>query len=796
MQKNADIHDVQTILEQMTLSEKAALVNGATFFGMNGVERLGVPELMLLDGGTGINFEQLFGDFFSKEEIAAESTNGMTGSTTLTRVIEDYYHPERFNEEEKKVYEWIKERLCRLTGIEYSPGCFPSGILLGATFDPDTVRQMGTALGKEAKLFGINILLGTPNVNIHRDPLGGRLFEGYSEDPYLVSKLAPELVKGVQGTGVAANVKHFAANNQETNRVGINETISARALQEIYLQGFKACVREGKVKTVMSAYNAINGTPCSENRWLLTETLRDEWGFDGVVVSDWGAVYHPVEALSAGNDLAMPGPISGKPIADAVENGSLEEEVLDTAVKRILSLIKFCTNCGERKAELDFDALREETTKAAYEAAVSGIVMLKNEGQLYPLSQSAASVLLTGSAANELMQCGSGSAGITTDRTSDLAETLRRNLTGADVKVCSAYEELKREIEKNGTAHVIYVAKLGGMEGNDRVDMLLAEDDRRELKRLISLKETSSFALTLVLNVCGPVDISEYEDAIDALFVCFLPGMEGAHAIGDIMTGKRYPSGKLPLSFPRHYEDTPTFLNFPGEGKEVNYGEGIYIGYRYYDKKKIAAKYPFGSGLTYTSFEISDFTLEKEIFEKELRGHLILKNTGERDGAQVVQIYISDPVSTLPKPIKELKYFKKVHLKAGESKKLEFVLSEQDFASFDPDYGMFIAEEGDYDIIAAFSSGEKDEQARKRVYLKNKNQYSYGLHTTVKVLYEKAELKEALTELWDANGWDWQIIESNYQYTSNRQLCAIFPKEAKKESIDKFLEQTTEVKHN
>lgn len=246
-------NEIESITSQMTLDEKAALVNGATFFGLNSVERLGVPSLMTLDGGTGINFEQLFGDFYSKEEIKAESTNGMMGSSVLANVIENYYHPERLSGEETEVYNWIKTRLLALTGEEYSPACFPSGMLLGASFDPEAVYEMGVALGKEASLFGIDILLGTPNVNIHRDPLNGRLFEGYSEDPYLVSALAPQLSKGVQEAGVAANVKHFAANNQETNRVGINESISARALQEIYLPGFKACVQEGGVKTVMSA---------------------------------------------------------------------------------------------------------------------------------------------------------------------------------------------------------------------------------------------------------------------------------------------------------------------------------------------------------------------------------------------------------------------------------------------------------------------------------------------------------------------------------------------------------------
>ncbi len=783
-------YDIEKIISEMTLSEKAALVNGATFFGTSAVDRLGIPALMLLDGGTGINFEQLFGDFLSKEEIAAESTNGMVGKGSLARVIEDYYHPEKLNDEEKELRGWIEERLDAITGKAYSPACFPSGILLGATFDPEVVHSMGNALGREARLFGIHILLGTPNINIHRDPLGGRIFEGYSEDPYLISRLAPELVKGVQEMGVAANVKHFAANNQETNRVGINETISARALQEIYLPGFRACVTEGKAKTVMSAYNRINGVPCSENKWLLTDTLRDEWGFEGMVVSDWGAVYNPVSALRAGNDLAMPGPISGAPIEEAVRKGDLTMETLDTAVRRILKLISFCTDNTNGYKVNDLDIVYEESTKAAYNAAAAGIVLLKNENSLYPL-ENGGNILITGSGSRELAACGTGSAGITTDRTSDLAETISEALTDSHIKVYDFIHE--KAIEEK--TDVIFVASVNGMEGNDRADMLLSSSDRENLARLCRLRESLGFTLTLVLNVCGPVDISEYESEIDAVFVCFLPGMEGAHALGDIMTGKTYPSGKLPLSFPKRYEDAPTFLNFPGEGNEVNYGEGIYVGYRYYDKKKIKPAYPFGFGFSYTTFSLEGLTLDCDEFENEITGHVTVRNTGSREGAEVVQIYISDPVSTLPKPVKELKFFEKVRLDAGESRVIDFTLSQSDFASFDTDYGMWLSEEGDYDIIAATSSDPGDEHQRVRVYLKTRNQYTYGVNTSVKVLYEKEELQKLLCKLWSDNSWDWQIVESNYQYTSSRKLFEIFPSEPTKDSLESFASAAEKVRH-
>ncbi|MDE6760466.1 MAG: glycoside hydrolase family 3 C-terminal domain-containing protein [Lachnospiraceae bacterium] len=789
--------NILDIVEKMTLEEKAALVNGATFFGMAQIERLGIPRLQLLDGGTGMNFEQLFGDFYSQLEKDTNSTNGMMGSTTLTKVIENYYTPDKLQGEEKEVYQWIKTNLEERVGSDYAPGCFPSGMLLGATFNKKIVHAIGQALGAEARLFGVDILLGSPNVNIHRDPLNGRLFEGYSEDPCLVSQLAPELVKGVQEYNVAANVKHFAANNQETNRVGINETISERALHEIYLPGFKACVKEGQVQTVMSAYNGINGTPCTENYWLLTKELRENWGFEGSVISDWGAVYHPVEAIQAGNDLAMPGPISAEPIIEAVGEGKLSEEVLNQAVERLLRTIQYCrqdvlgqkqevrigectvplTKASDGKQVFLTDALLEATRKAAYEAAVEGIVLLKNEKRAFPLKKDE-KILLLGSGSERLLECGTGSAGIHTNRTSDLVEELRTVLGSDSVIVhsdCSFISDDENYLDKNGVGHIIYIAKVGGMEGNDRKDLELEKEDLEQLLQLKCLKKQYSFRLTLVLNVCGPIDFSEVSDALDAVFVCFLPGMEGGHALADLMTGKRNPSGKLPLTFPKHYEDTPTFLNFPGEGYEVNYGEGIYVGYRYYDKKKVLPAYPFGFGLSYTTFELKDFQIEEECFTDNLHFSIGLKNKGALAGSEVIQIYISDVCSTLPKPVKELKAFEKIFLEPGEEKKIGFKLTKEQFASYDSDFHCWIAEEGYYDIIAAVSSDLKTGYAVKRVYLQNHTPYSYGMDSTIKVLYEHDQLKEHLYQLWKEKNWDWQIIESNYQYTPNRKLLDVLP---------------------
>lgn len=810
--------DIKSVIQEMTLEEKAALVNGATFFGMAEIERLGIPRLQLLDGGTGMNFEQLFGDFYSQLEEETNSTNGMMGSTTLKNVIVNYYDSERLEGEEKEVYQWIKKRLEEQVGSDYAPGCFPSGMLLGATFNKKAVYAVGQALGAEARLFGVDILLGSPNVNIHRDPLNGRLFEGYSEDPCLVSQLAPELVKGVQEYNVAANVKHFAANNQETNRVGINEIISERALKEIYLPGFKACVTEGNVQTVMSAYNQINGVPCTENAWLLTEELRQNWGFDGSVISDWGAVYHPVEALKAGNDLAMPGPISGETIVRAVQEGNMSEQVLNHAVERLLKTIQYCRNdvladkesvkIGGKTVSLGKDDservvfstedLFVATTQAAYEAASEGIVLLKNENHVFPL-RGKERILILGSSSDKLLECGTGSAGIHTNRTSDLAAGLQSILENEDIYVPDNHGytlDIEDYIEEKAIDHIIFIARVSGMEGNDRRNLRLLKEDEEYLVRLGKIKKKSSFYLSLVLNVCGPVDITDFEEFIDAVFVCFLPGMEGGHALADLMTGRKNPSGKLPLTFPKRYEDTPTFLNFPGEGYEVNYGEGIYVGYRYYDKKKVTPAYPFGFGLSYTTFEMEKFSIEKEIFSDALCFSVNVRNTGKIPGAEVVQIYISDVYSTLPKPEKELKAFQKVFLEPGQDKRIDFVLTKEQFASYDSDLHRWIAEEGYYDIIVANSSGLEGLWYKRRVYLENHTPYSYGMYSTVKTFYEHEELKTVLFWLWEEKKWDWQIVESNYQYTPNRTLYDILPENCGKEdrAICNFIEMVQKVK--
>lgn len=763
---------VHNVIKQMTLEEKAALVNGATFFGTAEISRLGIERLQMLDGGTGINFEQLFGDFYSSlsEE---ESTNGMIGSTLLQNVIDNFYNPEKLSANEIQVYEWIKERLDERTGMpELAPGCFPPGILLGATFNPETAYEIGKALGLEAFAYKIDVLLGTPNVNIHRDPLNGRLFEGYSEDPCLVSTLAPQLVRGVQEYPVAANVKHFAANNQESNRVGINETISKRSLEEIYFPGFKSCVTDGKVKTVMSAYNKINGTACTESEWLLKNTLRDEWGFDGTVMSDWGAVYHPVKALAAGNDLAMPGPIDSKPIVAAVNSGALSVDKLNTACENMLSLIFELSEKKYNYSEtISEKKIMSSTDEIALNAALEGIILLKNENNIFPLHKSNR-IILTGSGRENLITCGSGSAGITTNRNTSFNNELEK-IVGSEQIIVS--EDIS-DIDIKADDVIIAVASLSGMEGNDRPDMQLSAYDREVLEFLSSIKRNKpTLKAALILNVCGPVELVEYEPYLDGIFCMFLPGMMGGKAMAQLICGKANPSGKLPITFPKYYHETPTSLNFPGDGNEVYYGEGIYVGYRYYDKKQVKPMYHFGYGLSYTNFEIYDIKTNTEEFTDKITVTGKIKNTGKLEGAQVVQIYVSDVVSSVPKPTKELKKFKKVLLQPNEEKMFSFILTEEDFSYFDMDYDSFLCEEGYFNIIVSTSSREEDCVAVCRVYKKGTSPYSFGLNSTVKVMYENERLKKALYDWFRAEGLDRGIVDSNYQYTPSRRICEIIP---------------------
>lgn len=699
---------ISSVIAQMTLEEKVTLLVGETMFKSPAMEKYGIPSVYYLDGGTGANYMQMFMDVHTrmyKDQIKdaeallfdAAEEGGEASIGGMAMYIDMANDPERAanaTPEQREMLNRYLEMMKEYLPEGKLPGCFPPGMLFGATWDQENIYNAGLALGKEADYFNIDVLLGTPNVNIHRDPLNGRLFEGYSEDPCLVSKLAPSFVRGIQDTGVIANVKHFAANNQETDRRTVNEMIPERALHEIYFPGFKACVQDGGCKTVMSAYNAINGTFCAMNKWLLTDMLRDEWGFDGFVVSDWTAAYDQVEAYRAGNDMDMPGPRAIDKVVAAVKAGELDEAVLDRALERVLNIVlEMPVMKGHRYTSLD----REGSRRAAYESAKEGIVLLKNNGVL-PLKKEG-KLAFYGDRSKKFVDCGGGSANVITDQTSSMYDCSEKILGKGNV----SFETISDDAQA-----VVVTVGANGQEGFDRSAMEIDFSDRAVLQKAIADAKAANKKIVVVLNICGPVDMTGFEADVDAIICVFLPGMEGGRAAADVLFGKINPSGKLPLTFPKHYCDTPTYGNFPGRANEVWYGEGIFVGYRYYDMRKVEPMYPFGYGLSYTKFKIDDAKLSSNRMDLDKDEKLCLsckvRNLGDLDGKEVVQVYIGQKNPTLVKPVRELKAFKKVFVPAGGEVEVRFEISAEELKSWDNLTRGWFAEPDTYTIYLGNSS--------------------------------------------------------------------------------------------
>jgi beta-glucosidase len=646
----SDKDSIPRVVGALTLEEKARFVAGATAFETWPIERLGIPAFVPADGHNGINFIQLLanivprvlaeqgkdaGDmravFGSLSGIGVAGIGDLLANSQLAGKLDPSALGD-LSPDQAAFFQALIQAIQAFMPDGGLPSCFPPGIVMGATWNPRLVGECGRAVAKEAKAFGVDMLLG-PNVNIHRDPLGGRVFESYSEDPYLASRLVVDYVRGVQSEGIAADVKHFAANNQEYQRHGINEIISERALREIYLPAFKAAVQEGDCWTVMSAYNKINGTDCALSSRMLIEILRQEWGFGGFVVSDWGAAYDRIQALRAGNDLEMPGPQDPQEIVDAVQRGVLEEDILDERVANILGvLIRLPAFLGKERAAID----RALSSQVARQVAIEGAVLLKNEGEVLPLSGDGVLALLGDNALSPI-PTGTGSAGVASPYTVSLFEGLKARF-GED-HVCFG------EIPESAQAVILSIGLNSG-EGQDRASLRLAEQDVALILETAQTCRSRSVKCVVVLNVCGPVEVYDWIDEVDAVLLIWLGGMELGHAAAALLAGDENPSGKLPLTFPVRYQDTPSFLNFPGEFGEVRYGEGLYVGYRYYDVKALAPQFPFGYGLSYTQFVLSNLRLSAETVNLDANETLTVSvdvtNVGECAGQEVVQLYISD----------------------------------------------------------------------------------------------------------------------------------------------------------
>lgn len=577
--------------------------------------------------------------------------------------------------------------------------CFPPAVALGSTWDPDLVRRVGVALGEEARAMGVAVLLG-PGINLKRSPLGGRNFEYYAEDPLLTGVLAVEWVRGLQSRGVGASLKHFAVNSQETDRMRVSADVDERTLREMYLRAFERVVRQARPWTVMCAYNRVNGVYAAENRWLLTEVLRDEWGFDGVVVSDWGAVADRVAAVRAGLDLTMPGPddAGDRAVAEAVDAATL-----DTAAGRVRALVDRAVAAADPAATYDVAAHHA----LAREVAGRAIVLLRNEGALLPLPREGVSVAVVGEHARTPRYQGGGSSQINPTRLDD-ALTEITALTSAPVTFAAGYtesgdvtDELAAEaVEAAGASDVavVFVGTAGETEGLDRTTLELPAGQVALVERVAAANPKT----VVVLSNGAVVLTSPWDRAVPALVEGWLLGQAGGGALADVLFGLVNPSGRLAETIPLRLADHPSYLDFPGEAGHVRYGEGVHVGYRGFDAREQEVAYPFGFGLSYTTFEYGAATVSTVDDGVEVR--VPVTNTGERDGREVVQVYVSVPESRVRRAPRELAGFAVVEVAAGATVSAVVRIPRADLAYWDPWSHRWVVEGGEYLFTVGASS--------------------------------------------------------------------------------------------
>jgi len=714
-----DAESIPRVVARMTLSEKAGLCGGRLPFQTRAVERLGVPAVVMVDGHNGINIFHLLGNWTHRAAdrvdmspadrkqfwplVHAKGAEGVRALASGSAEDPDSVWADQLDTHGAFIAA-LTDEAKRDLPAEGFPSCFPTGVVMGATWDPELVGACGRAVAKEARSFGVDVVLG-PNVNIHRDPLCGRAFESYSEDPHLSAAIGVGYIRGVQAEGVAAVVKHYVANNQEHERRGVNEIISQRALREIYFPSFKAAVQDGDSWMVMDAYNKVNGHACAMNRWLLTDVLRDEWGFSGFVVSDWGAAYDRIEALRAGNDLEMPGPCDPEPIVEAVQNGQLDESILDERVSNILGVIlKLPAFRGDSRPALD----RALSADVARNVAAEGMVLLRNECDALPVREGRIAVF--GANASETVATGAGSAGVVCPHVVSVLEGLIERFGEANV-ACG-------ELADDADLAVICVGSFSG-EGADRDSIDLGDEDVAMIRDVARRCREKGVPSAVVLNVCAPVAMAGWVEQVDAVLLAWLSGMEIGHAVAGILSGDVCPSGKLPLTFPRRYQDTPTFCSFPGEFGEVTYGEGIFVGYRYYDTADVAPLYEFGYGLSYTRFELSDLTLSAETMDADAGGTLTasvdVANAGGCRGKEVVQLYLHHADGSVRKPVKALTGFAKVDLEPGATTTVTFEIDVESLAHYDSRKSRWSVEPGAYRAMVGVSSRDIRAEADFRV---------------------------------------------------------------------------------
>lgn len=641
-------HDISTL----TLEQKASLLSGQDFWMTKAIDEAGIPAIMLTDGPHGVR----------KQDGAADHL-GINGALPST--------------------------------------CFPPAAAVGSSWDPEVAAQLGAAVGREALALGVSVVLG-PGVNIKRSPLCGRNFEYYSEDPLLSGVLGAAHVAAMQEVGPGASVKHFAANNQEHERMRISADVDERTLREIYLPAFERVVKESAPATVMASYNKVNGVYASHNPWLLTDVLRGDWGFDGAVVSDWGAVSDRVAGVAAGMDLEMPGSggATDQQIVDAVRSGRLSEDAVDTAVRRVLALTELP---HEATGEFDIDAHHA----LARTLAADSVVLLKNDDDALPLPPTGR-IAVIGAFALEPRFQGGGSSHLNPTRVDVPLDSIRERAAERGIAVEHATgfalgEDLEMDARRAEAVEVasradvaIVFAGLSDSEESEGFDRSHLDLPQAQINLIRAVAATSTRTV-VVLSNGGVVSLEGWHDDVDAILEGWLLGQAGGAAIADVLFGVVNPSGHLAETIPLKLQDNPSWNNFPGEQGHVRYGEGVMVGYRHYETAGAAVRYPFGHGLSYTSFGTTKLDVVSTS-DDSVRVSVIVENTGPVAGKHVVQVYVATQAGPVRRPARELRAFTKVALEPGESRTVEFDLDRRAFAYWDIELSKWVVPAGDYTI--------------------------------------------------------------------------------------------------
>ena len=647
---------IQNLISQMTLEEKVGMCSGADFWKLKCVERLGIPQVMVTDGPHGLRKQ-------------AEEADHLG-----------------LNESEKAI-------------------CFPAGCATASSFDRELIRKQGELLGQECQAMNVSTILG-PAMNIKRSPLCGRNFEYYSEDPYVSTEMAAALIEGVQSKKVGTSAKHFVANNQEKRRMTNSSDMDERTLREIYLASFEGAVKKAKPWTVMSSYNRINGEFVGDKKEYLTEILREEWGFDGYVVSDWGAVNDRVSSLAAGLDLEMPpGDFENdRLIVKAVQEGKLDESVVDQACERILDVIFRYTENRDTEAVFDY----EKDHAAAAEIEAECMVLLKNENEILPLT-SDKKIAFIGKYAKTPRYQGGGSSHINSWKVESALEAAKEIPELANVTFAEGYQDEKDEVIEELQMKAVKVAAEADVavlflglpdnfesEGYDRKHMNLPNCQNELVEKVL---EVQKHVVVVLHN--GSAVIMPWKDQVEGILEAYLGGEAVGKAVAEVLAGIKNPSGRLAETFPLRLEDTPCYLTYGKGFDNADYREGVFVGYRYYTSRKMETAFPFGHGLSYTTFAYSDLQLDKkEMTDKEsVQVSVKVKNTGNRAGKTVVQLYVEAPETEVIRPVRELRGFEKIFLEAGEEKTVTFILGERAFAYWNTLIHDWYAEEGTYKVM-------------------------------------------------------------------------------------------------